>query len=530
MKHRGIRAGKLFVLGLLLALATALCGCSAADFSLPQSVDLAKGETYPLLQSVLYQGQEPDQDELAAGLALLEQSDGLASLAFASSDGSVVWVDAQGVLHAGKPGDATVTVRCDALGATYSVDVHVPATPATLTLSGPVMLAAGQTHPLDTVVYPSDAEEEVEYRSADEKVAGVDAAGVVSAVGNGRTEITASVPGTSLTASCTVYVGDAVQSVALTRAEAALAVGERTVLGAVVTPEGAPGEEPVKRTWTSSDPAVAAVGQDGGVTALAPGSAEIAVQAGDKTAACRLTVRGAATPESVTGESATPESATAETATAESATPESAIPENATPESAASESATPESAIPENAAPESATPETATPESATSETATPESATAESAAPEKATPESSTAESATPETAAGETAAEAPATRETAAPEGAAGEPATPESAAAPQATPESAPPAPVSATPETAAPEPATPETATGETATAETATAESATAETATGESAQPGKTAADWEKTAQKVAGKLRGVLEKMFSWNGDAESAAAEAAQP
>lgn len=153
----------------------------------------------------------------------------------------------------------------------------------------------------------------------------------------------------------------------------------------------------------STDPSVAAVDQDGNVTAVTPGTATVLVSCVDLDfyAEVNINVVEAATPESAA--LATPE--TAAQSTPETATPESAAP--ATPETAA----TPESAVPvtpETAAqstPETATPESAepaTPETATPETATPETATPESAAP--ATPESAatpeTAKTATPETAA----------------------------------------------------------------------------------------------------------------------------------
>lgn len=146
----------------------------------------------------------------------------------------------------------------------------------------------------------------------------------------------------------------------------------------------------------STDPSVAAVDQDGNVTAVTPGTATVLVSCVDLDfyAEVNINVVEAATPESAalaTPETATPESAapaTPETA----ATPESAVP--VTPETAAQ--STPETATPESAEP--TTPETA----ATPETATPETATPESAAP--ATPESAatpeTAKTATPETAA----------------------------------------------------------------------------------------------------------------------------------
>lgn len=146
----------------------------------------------------------------------------------------------------------------------------------------------------------------------------------------------------------------------------------------------------------STDPSVAAVDQDGNVTAVTPGTATVLVSCVDLDfyAEVNINVVEAATPESAalaTPETATPESA-APTTPETAATPESAVP--VTPETAAQ--STPETATPESAEP--ATSETA----ATPETAIPETATPESAAP--ATPESAatpeTAKTATPETAA----------------------------------------------------------------------------------------------------------------------------------
>ena len=111
----------------------------------------------------------------------------------------------------------------------------------------------------------------------------------------------------------------------------------------------------------STDPSVAAVDQDGNVTAVTPGTATVLVSCVIAWPNVRPDTPGMysklksispATPETATPESAEP--ATPETA----ATPENATPETATPESAAP--ATPESAAtPETA--KTATPETAAP-------------------------------------------------------------------------------------------------------------------------------------------------------------------------
>ncbi|WP_294497639.1 Ig-like domain-containing protein [uncultured Gemmiger sp.] len=417
---------KICLFSLLIACLLALCGCSAGDVTLPQRVDLFAGQQFPLASAVEIAGNPDPETALAA--CAIAQAQGV-TVECSSGDETVVTVDQTGILTAVAPGQTTVTIQCSALGYTAQVAVQVLQPAAGLTVTPQLALQPGETASLDPAVQNADTADLI-YTVENPAVAAVDAGGNVTALAEGSTRITAALPGSTLTAVCTVTVGSPVTEVQLSRPDARLTVGERLTLAAAVNPEAA---APVE--WQSSDPAVARV--DGGVvTALAPGQATITAGADGLTAACTVTVQPASTPETDGTETetsvATPESAAA---TPEAATPETATPESATPESAAS---TPETAAstPETAG---ATPETAaaTPEAATPETATPESATPESAStPETAaaTPETT---GATPETAA-------------ATPEAATPEAATPESTAA---TPETAAAIPETATPESAAP-----------------------------------------------------------------------------
>ena len=77
-----------------------------------------------------------------------------------------------------------------------------------------------------------------------------------------------------------------VAEVKLDKSELSLVTGESAKLTATVSPSDA-GDKTL--TWTSSDPSVATV-TDGTVKAFAAGTTVIAVQAGDKTATCTVTV------------------------------------------------------------------------------------------------------------------------------------------------------------------------------------------------------------------------------------------------
>lgn len=463
---------------LLAVLVLALCGCSSDDVRLPERVDLFRGQQFALASAVEIEG-DPDAADVLAALAAADAHG--VTVDFASADESVATVDELGIVQGVAPGETTVTVTCAAFGYTARVQVAVLEPAAALTAAPQLALEPGQTASLDAAVENADPAGLV-YTVSDETVAAVDEAGNVTALAQGRADITVSLPGSSLTAVCRLTVGTPVESIQLSRPEASLTAGQTLTLAAATAPA-----QDAAVTWQTSDPAVATV-ENGVVTAHGAGAAVITAAADGCTAECVLTVTA---PAAATPESATPESAaTAETAllaTAETATPESTTPESAAP-------ATPETGATAETAGIPATPESA----ATAETAglpaTPETATGETALP-------ATAESATAETALSRRqASSGTATPESAATAETAGSPATPETA-----------------TSETALP--ATAESATGETAAP--ATAESATTESAgtpeNGASGGDGASPAPQEEPAQDSGGFLgwlSGLWDRLF----------------
>ncbi len=419
---------------LLAVLVLALCGCSSDDVRLPERVDLFRGQQFALASAVEIEG-DPDAADVLAALAAADVHG--VTVDFASADESVATVDELGIVQGVAPGETTVTVTCAAFGYTARVQVAVLEPAAALTVAPQLTLEPGQTASLDAAVENADPAGLV-YTVSDETVAAVDEAGNVTALAQGRADITVSLPGSSLTAVCRLTVGTPVESIQLSRPEASLTAGQTLTLAAATAPA-----QDAAVTWQTSDPAVATV-ENGVVTAHGAGAAVITAAADGCTAECVLTVTA---PAAATAEAAsTP--ATAETATPESATPESAAP--ATPETGATAEtagipATPESAATAETAGSPATAESATAETAlprrqaSSGTTTPESAATAETAGIPATPESAaTAETAgspaTPETSTGETAL--PSTAESATGETAA--PATAESAAGSAGTPES--------------------------------------------------------------------------------------------
>lgn len=91
---------------------------------------------------------------------------------------------------------------------------------------------------------------------------------------------------TEKTAECSIEVKSSVDSVTLNKNELELSVGNSETLSAEVTPS----DKQSVLTWTSSNPEIAAVSENGEVKGIAPGSTVITAQAGSRTAECKVTV------------------------------------------------------------------------------------------------------------------------------------------------------------------------------------------------------------------------------------------------
>lgn len=126
---------------------------------------------------------------------------------------------------------------------------------------------------------------EIRWKSSDEAVATVDGSGVVTGVAPGEATITA-ICG-DVEASCTVRVEIPLEKIDLDIRKATLAVGEDRVVVATPVPENATG---VAITWSSSDPEVATVSEDGTVVAVAPGTVTITATSGEVSQACQIMV------------------------------------------------------------------------------------------------------------------------------------------------------------------------------------------------------------------------------------------------
>ena len=146
----------------------------------------------------------------------------------------------------------------------------------------------GESINLKAIISPSDATViEVIWASSKQSVASVDQSGIVVAIAEGTSTITATAGGK--VGSCVVTVSKRVvdvSSIILDKTSASLKVGEKVSLTATVKPDDATDKTV---TWSTSDASIATI-SDGVVTAIKLGSAIITAKAGDKEATCAITV------------------------------------------------------------------------------------------------------------------------------------------------------------------------------------------------------------------------------------------------
>ena len=150
-------------------------------------------------------------------------------------------------------------------------------------------LTIGNTLQLMATVSPSNATDKtVTWSSSSTTVASVSPTGLVTAIAEGSSNITASCGGKSATCKITVVKPTvAVTSVELDQTDITLKKGDSQTLKATVKPDNATDKNV---TWTSSKTDVATVDNAGKVTAVAKGAATITASCSGKTATCKVTV------------------------------------------------------------------------------------------------------------------------------------------------------------------------------------------------------------------------------------------------
>ena len=175
--------------------------------------------------------------------------------------------------------------------------IYIPSYPVTGIKVSPDTLALtrkDETAQLTAEVIPSYADNtRVKWKSSDENVVTVDEKGKVTAVGNGTATITVtSVSGNYIaTVAVTVKIPVEIEKISIEAEKETLTkIGESTELKVKIEPENADAQ---KLIWKSDDEMIAAVDENGKVTAIGNGTAIITVttEDGKNTASITITVK-----------------------------------------------------------------------------------------------------------------------------------------------------------------------------------------------------------------------------------------------
>jgi len=164
-------------------------------------------------------------------------------------------------------------------------------------------LEVGKEERLHATLAPDNASDKrILWKSDDERVATVDANGLVRAISTGKAVIRAVSADGSKMATCTLTVVVPVSGVRLEGCETSpVAPGQTRQLSATVEPDGATNEGVL---WSTSNPEVATVDEDGLVTAgdtVGTAIVTATTEDGDKTATCVVTVAIPVTGVTVSG-------------------------------------------------------------------------------------------------------------------------------------------------------------------------------------------------------------------------------------
>lgn len=290
-----------FLCAAVMVLGLTACGAKITGLFLPAGAVLEKGET---LQMDLQYNTETrtDADALAEAAEKLE-------LVWTSDDETVAVVDENGLVTAVGAGETIIRVsaRDGELSGSCVVTVVVTARDIVVPDTLELVLNGQNTANLNAAATPEDATGVTfTYTSSDETVATVDETGLVTAVANGEAEITVTLTQAfpaatgetataetarqpvTLTATTHVTVTTAAERIELDKTEGVLTVGSTHKIKAAVLPDTATDQT---LTWTSSDESVAAVDENGKVTAKKAGSAVITASCGDVSAQYNLTVQ-----------------------------------------------------------------------------------------------------------------------------------------------------------------------------------------------------------------------------------------------
>ena len=192
------------------------------------------------------------------------------TLKWTPTNSKVVTVDNTGFFTAKNTGTCVVTVQAmDGSGVFTTCTVTVLRNASGITLDvKDLKLNVGETYQLEALLNPADSTDTILYESSNKKIAEVSAGGKITAKGKGSCVIFARTDGGS-SAYCNVTVSQQVTGLIVSPDSASIEVGEVLELTATITPGNASDKEV---TWTSDDPSICTVNEDGEIKGIKGGA------------------------------------------------------------------------------------------------------------------------------------------------------------------------------------------------------------------------------------------------------------------
>ena len=203
-------------------------------------------------------------------------------VAWTSNNETVATVDSSGVVTAKGEGQCTITVTTDDFGYTATCEITVlEQPPVVIDVTGvsldesEVTLNIGDTKQLNAVVEPENAtNKNVTWSTLDYKIATVDLNGVVTAKAQGETLVLVTTVNGAIKDTCRILVSAPVTGVSFRMNRVEIIVGKTQLMAATVFPL-----EALNRnvSWSSGNPDIAEIDENGIVTAKALGKSQITV-------------------------------------------------------------------------------------------------------------------------------------------------------------------------------------------------------------------------------------------------------------
>ena len=242
------------------------------------SITIKKGERYTIPQPII----EPSS-------AIIEEG------VFVSTNSNIAYIS-NGQIVGLNPGKTTITYKdnrhTDAPTATIEVTVYEEQIDITefFFFNTSMALEVGKSNMVSTKIVPSNAtNKKLTWTSSDSSVASVDSNGNVTGLKAGTATITAKTSN-GKTATCQVVVSSnvvEVTGVSVSKYNVSVAVGTSETLTATITPSNATIKNPV---WSSENPDIATVDNNGKITGIKVGTVKMRVSAGSISSIITVTV------------------------------------------------------------------------------------------------------------------------------------------------------------------------------------------------------------------------------------------------